>query len=223
MLQTGYLTIENVEEFENKIKYYLRIPNTAVRESLISLLFNFKTEITDNILNKSFIVAKAIAVAITNLDSKGFESAFTTFLETIPYEIYWPRESYYEIMMIFALTLSEQLFSSEGSGGTGKLDLHLTTAENDDVIIEIKHGKPPKKPKAPSPETILTELDRLIQAGMDQIDARKYVSRFQGQSNRLVKMAVAVYGRANVKARFEVAENWRLVDEGAGKFKVVRS
>ena len=157
------------------------------------------------------------------MDEKGFALSFATFLEKIPYDLHLPYEAFYQHMLVFCLILGKRPYSVEQQGGTGRLDLHFTTSSNDDVVIEFKYGKPDEGAKKPAKKAIRAALEKLTQAAMKQIDDRKYTVRFQGAGNRIIKMAVAVYDRTNVKAAFEVAENWVLVRGKGGLFQVKKS
>ena len=211
MFQTGYLTISNSTNTIYGQFYDLKIPNAEVKNSIIQFLIPFDEIENAKAVNRLCLQqAKALVDSLSNLDPRGFEAAFGSFLAQIPYQIHLPYEAFYHMALIYAFILANQPYYAEPSTGDGRADVSLRTAAGRVHVVEIKHCEAPKTSKEEKPTTAKM-IDEALQAmcdeAMAQIDGRRYVLPHQGGGAPVYKTALAVYGRTAVKIEFREAEN----------------
>jgi hypothetical protein len=195
MFQTGYLTIrtDSLPKGEN---YNLVFPNLEVKASLAPLLLSLEKPLEDQLLMKR--QALAVKACLFKRDVSGFQVAFKSFIANFPYQIQMAKEFFYQALLISAMALADQYFEPELSVGSGRPDLHLKEPLGDDYVIEIKFREANENPQ------------KKIQEAFDQIEARKYYLKFQGEGNRIWKTALVIGGARDVNINFELAPNWVL-------------
>ena len=227
MFQTGYLTIHSSIKTDQGQSFNLKIPNVEVKNSVIKFLMPFvETTIASNVNTLCLKHAKALVASLSNLDSRGFEAAFGSFLAQIPYQMHLAYEAYYHTVLSFALILADQSYCAEPSTGDGRADVSLRTAAGNVHVIEIKHRKESKTENGdepPAAEMIDQALQAMCDEAMAQIDGKRYVLPHQGGGYPVYKTALAVYGRTRVKVEFREADNWTLEETGQGQLVVMRA
>ena len=235
MFQTGYLTVRNVIDTIHGTYFILKIPNTEVKNSVIQFLFPFiPREEVQNVNASCLERAKTLVDSLSKRDPKGFEDAFGSLLSGIPCPVNMPYESYCRAALIFALILADQPYYAapyyadpyydETSIGEGQAAISLRTAAGSVHVVEIKHlieAKAKIGDKPPAAETIDQALQATLGEAMAQFDGRRYVLPDQGEGCPVYKTALAVYGRARVRAEFRQADNWTLKETIYGQCVVM--
>ena len=226
MFQTGYLTVLDRKKTTKGKLFNLKIPNEEVVNSIIYFLMPFVKKETAETINKLTLRhAQAMVASLSNLDPRAFEAAFGAFLAEFPYQIHLAHESYYHMMLIFALILAGQPYYAEPSTGDGRADLSLRTPAGNVHVVEIKHRKAPKTKKGekpPTAEMIDEALQAMIDEAMTQIDDKRYVWPHLGGGDSVYKTALAVYGRTGVRVELREADNWTLEETPQGRLVVMR-
>ncbi len=129
LLQTGYLTINKVEESPMGLFYHLRVPNKEVRISLSDHLLQTITKPTQ----PTSYNRNALYQALLNADMAEFEQTLTAIFASIPYHLYSNSplahyEGYYSVVMyayLLSLGVDIQL---ERSTNKGRLDMVVDIA-----------------------------------------------------------------------------------------------
>ncbi len=138
LLQTGYLTVDSIEESPMGLFYHLRIPNKEVR---ISLSDHLLQAITKPAQPTSYN-RNALYQALQNADMNSVRETLTAIFASIPYHIYSNSplshyEGYYSVVMysyLLSLGVNIQL---ERSTNKGRLDMVVDIADKR-YLMEFK-------------------------------------------------------------------------------------
>ncbi|MBS9780204.1 MAG: ATP-binding protein [Moraxellaceae bacterium] len=142
LLQTGYLTINKIEETPMGLFYHLSVPNKEVRISLSENLLQTITQPTE----PTSYNRNALYQNLHNADMNGMEQTLIAIFASIPYHLYSNSplahyEGYYSVVMyayLLSLGVDIQL---ERSTNKGRLDMVVDIA-NKRYLIEFKmNGK----------------------------------------------------------------------------------
>ena len=139
LFQTGYLTIERVEEFDGEKLFYLSYPNREVKASLNQHLLRDLTRTTPSaITHNRFQVHKALEQ--TNFEV--LKQAFSAIFASIPHDWYRKNqianyEGYYASIVYSCFCALGLTVIAEDATNHGRID--LTVIQKDKVfIIEFK-------------------------------------------------------------------------------------
>jgi len=126
LFQTGYLTIDGIEQLGAFIQYRLRYPNMEVRASLTAALLDRLTAHSPDTVEQT---GRLYRLLLAN-DFKGLERLFTAFFASIPHDWYRNNpiaryEGYYaSVFYAYFASLGLDL-TPEESSSAGRLDLAL--------------------------------------------------------------------------------------------------
>jgi hypothetical protein len=220
LFQSGYLTVDHREVIANEKRYYLRFPNLEVQSSIYQLTLGLEDAIKT--LSALKIQAEALWVSLSNLDPEGAEEAFSDILCGFPPNIHSPYERYYQVIFLMALGVAGHSFVSESRPGEGFFDVQLQTANGDNFIIEMKYVSAESGPEKPelTQDELNKRMEEAAQKALAQIEAKKYARKFRGQGNNIYKTALVIGDQTDVLVVFEKAENWHLVRDNQGLWKV---
>ncbi|NOQ35540.1 MAG: AAA family ATPase [Methylococcaceae bacterium] len=139
LFQTGYLTIESVEDLGEDKLFYLKYPNREVKASLNQYLLRDLTHTTPSEITRNRVqVYRALQAA----DFKMLEQSFSALFASIPHD--WHRknqlsnyEGYYTSIVYSCFCALGLTVIAEDSTNQGQID--LTVMLNDQIfIIEFK-------------------------------------------------------------------------------------
>ncbi|MDL1963231.1 MAG: ATP-binding protein [Deltaproteobacteria bacterium] len=138
LFQTGYLTIERVENLGDEIFYTLCYPNREVKTSLASCILNYLTDApAANAKNQ-----KAVYYALKKADLDALKNIFYAFFASIPHDWYRKNriagyEGYYASIFYSYFTALGLEVTAEDTTGKGRIDLTVRL-DNNIYIIEFK-------------------------------------------------------------------------------------
>lgn len=139
LFQTGYLTIERVEEFDGDKLFYLTYPNREVKASLNQYLLRDLTHTTpSDITRNRFQVHKALS----EMNFELLEQAFSAIFASIPNDWYRKNkiaeyEGYYASIVYSCFCALNLTVIAEDTTNHGRID--LTVIQKDKIfIIEFK-------------------------------------------------------------------------------------
>ncbi|MFA7578410.1 MAG: PD-(D/E)XK nuclease domain-containing protein, partial [Candidatus Muiribacteriota bacterium] len=89
MWQTGYLTIDRVENLLNIREYYMKIPNREVEISLMSEISEFLTKSSETKKHSNNMLR-----ALLKKDMESFELSLKCLFESIPYNYFTKNEMF---------------------------------------------------------------------------------------------------------------------------------
>ena len=138
LFQTGYLTIERVEDLGGEIFYTLCYPNREVKTSLASSILNYLTDTpAANAKNQ-----KAVYYALKKADLDALKNIFYAFFASIPHDWYRKNqlagyEGYYASIFYSYFTALGLEVTAEDTTNKGQIDLTVRL-DNNIYIIEFK-------------------------------------------------------------------------------------
>ncbi|MDR1608911.1 MAG: ATP-binding protein [Deltaproteobacteria bacterium] len=211
MFQAGYLTVDQIENEE----YLLVLPNLEVKSSLFSNLLSLKTSFKT--ISKLKAHAEVLHKALSQKNARDIETSFGKFLSSVSLQLHNPKESYYQTLFMFAMTLVNQSVKVEEASGEGFLDASVDIPGIGVFIIEMKYLKAKdqdtedivtddKVTKGKVTKVIMTEeeindeLNKLTLEALRQIDEKNYADKYCTPGKKVYKMALVVYKRTTVKA-----------------------
>jgi len=171
LFQTGYLSIENVDE---KLRLYtLTYPNMEVKESFLNyLLGDFIDEKISRVRPLYIRLIKAFEEEKIDEAIKIIQGMFAK----IPYTLHMEAESYYHSLFYMILTLMGIKIDPEVLTDKGRIDGVLDFPDKI-YIIEFKYGKPG------------SSMEKLLDTAIKQIKERKYYERFLTEEKNLFFLA----------------------------------
>ena len=137
MWQTGYLTIDRVDDEFDDIEYHLKVPNLEVKKSLFSSIANFLSKNQRAVQTKS-LINKALRSENMQEFAKGVKALYAC----IPYNLFTNNKMYeyegYYVSLFYAYIKALGLdVVGEDVTNKGRIDLTLKT-ENTIYIMEFK-------------------------------------------------------------------------------------
>ncbi|MDR1606799.1 MAG: ATP-binding protein [Deltaproteobacteria bacterium] len=203
MFQTGYLTVDQIENDE----YHLVLPNLEVKSSLFSNLLSLKTSFKT--ISELKAHAEILHKALSQKNARDIETSFGRFLSSVSLQLHNPKESYYQTLFMFAMTLVNQSVKVEEASGEGFLDVSMDIPGIGVFIIEMKYLKAKDKDTEDqvTEDDINDELNELSLQALRQIDKKKYANKYCVPGKKVYKMALAVYKRTTIKAVIEEINN----------------
>jgi len=192
LFQTGYLTIEDVEENLYKKTYILSYPNYEVKTS-----FNgyFLLYLTPNFVLKDK-TENALIKAIKNNQIEKLQEILHTFFASIPYD--WYRKNDLESYEGFYASIVYALFNGAGfdvvaedTTNRGRIDLTITY-NNNAYIIEFKVVE-----------------DQPEKSAFHQIEEKKYYEKYVGKYEEICLIGIEF----SKKERNIVDFEWKKVED----------
>jgi hypothetical protein len=202
LFQSGYLTVDRVDNSALSKRYYLKIPNLEVAADIIPVLLSLKSIPQPSDARK---YAESMLRALTNLDTEGFQDSFSKYLQCFAFYDHVNYEAHYRALFKTAMYLAGHEIQSEVAVGDGRYDASFQTPNGTLFIFEIKHIplKKPKGRKAPYTDSNEREMaDKAIK----QIEDKGYTKRYMIPGRDIYKVALVVVGRTDVFARFKKEE-----------------
>ncbi|NOQ37211.1 MAG: AAA family ATPase [Methylococcaceae bacterium] len=175
LFQTGYLTIERVEEFSDNFYYYLNYPNREVKASLNQYLLQDLTRVE---LSQAAQSQMQLFKALDNDDLNALQNTISTVFSAIPHDWYRKNqlsnyEGYYASIVYSYFCALGLTVIAEDSTNQGRIDLTVFF-KNKVFIIEFK---------------VLADTDKQGRA-LAQIKAKNYQQKYlvEGKTIFLVGM-----------------------------------
>jgi hypothetical protein len=214
MFQAGYLTVDK----QKGTIYHLVFPNLEVKVSMFSNLLSLNPTSLNAFELRSH--AKTLHKALSQKNARDIETSFRKFLSSVSLQLHNPKESYYQTLFMFAMTLVNQSIKVEEASGEGFLDASMDIPGIGVFIIEMKYLKEKdqdtedkvtedKVTKGKVTKVIMTEeeindeLNKLTLEALRQIDKKKYADKYCTPGKKVYKVALVVYQRSTVKAVIE--------------------
>ncbi|NOQ35910.1 MAG: AAA family ATPase [Methylococcaceae bacterium] len=170
LFQTGYLTIERVEEFEGESIFYLNYPNREVKMSLNRHLLRDLTHSTPTSITRHYV---QIYKALDQQNFSALEQGFKALFAAIPNDWYRKNnianyEGYYASIVYCCLCTLGFTVIAEDTTSQGRID--LTVIRNQNIFIfEFK---------------VLTETDKQGSA-LAQIKTNNYAHKYISDENKV--------------------------------------
>lgn len=144
LFQAGYLTIDRIVTVNDETTYFLKIPNSEIRDSIFNQFIKRLTvplgfETPKNYVNRRY---QDFFNAFCSLDVAKTEELFTSFITSVPFYYSLKEEWIYCTLLFFCLNIGKHRPIGESVMIKGRADLILRTPANDWIIIEVKHEKP---------------------------------------------------------------------------------
>ncbi|NOQ35423.1 MAG: AAA family ATPase [Methylococcaceae bacterium] len=170
LFQTGYLTIDKVEEFDGDTLFYLTYPNREVRTSLNHYILRELVHSTPSSITRN---RTDIRKALKQCDFEGLKQAFNALFASIPHDWYRKNkmslyEGYYASIVYSCFCALGLTVIAEDSTNHGQIDLTVKL-DNKIFIIEFK------------------ALDDKTQQGiaLAQIKAKNYQQKYLNAENEV--------------------------------------
>lgn len=188
LFQSGYLTIEKVEEnmFEG-LEYHLRVPNKEVQISLNSLFASYLTGETNTLETR-----KNVYKPLINGDLEGFKNALKSLFASIPYNNYtnnkvYQYEGFYASVIYAYLASLGVKIIAEDVTNLGRIDLTLFI-EDKIYILEFKVIK--TIPSDGFSELKETKAKIQSNSALEQIKEKKYYEKYLGEGKEIYLLGI---------------------------------
>lgn len=164
LLQTGYLTIQNVKENI----YTLNYPNQEVKVSFLSFLYDQIVETPSTAIKEQFT---RLHEYLNQNEINRFIDTVNNILSSIPYQhIYDQDEHYYHTVFYLMLSASGAQVYTEVLTSLGRIDLEVYF-EDKIYIIELKCNQPAEK-------------------AIVQIKEKKYFEKHKNSGKKILLMGI---------------------------------
>lgn len=179
LFQTGYLTIERMENVELGYRlYHLSIPNEEVKDSLFThLLAAFSSYAKSDIQPD----VNSLRQALAQEDIVNFSTLLRRFIARIPSKLHIKAERYYQSLFYLIFSLLGLKIDLEKMTDKGIIDTVLELP-NVIYIIEFKFQKTGK-------------METLLHRAMKQIHLKKYYESYLGGNKQVRLLAIGFIGR----------------------------
>jgi hypothetical protein len=220
LFQSGYLTVDRVDETDGVAQYGLRIPNLEVKAGLLPLLMSLepvynpleaKTE-ADNMLK-----------SLNERDAAGFQDAFGAFLSQVPYSAQENQEPspkapeakmkaleaserYYHTIFQAAMIMAGAEVKTEVSADDGAIGDYCRAPDGTRYIFVIKRCPLDRPNELKATEEDWLKMRQMAEAALSQIEGRKRARRLLGTGHDIYKVALVVGRRTEVLAEFKKEE-----------------
>ncbi|MDR0355756.1 MAG: hypothetical protein LBJ64_08505 [Deltaproteobacteria bacterium] len=223
MFQFGYLTVSEVKWHESRLQHTLKVPNSEVFSSLLSLLTC--SDVDSSKVDEIKRLAMNIRAALISMNPTALEVAFHNLLSRIPYKKIFSFEGYCLMALFLALNSIEQRVELKNSTSDGTSEA-IVTIDEDVFVMKFKRveaeeetdesdgevafgrGKRKKPPKKKSSPDHLTEmLNKTVSEAIKRIEGRRFADRdlcLWGTGRAFI--IAAVVGRTKVKTLFKEIE-----------------
>lgn len=162
LVQTGYLTIQEVKKRALQSKYILGFPNKEVRYSFFDSLLG---SIAENKKEFSRYLGK-IYDALEAKDLERFFIILKSYLANFPYNVQIPAEKYYQSILFAIFSMIYDEVSMEEASHLGRSDL-VINLNNLTYVIEIK-------------------INKKAEQAMRQIKEKKYYEKYLDSGKRTI-------------------------------------
>ncbi|MDR1297924.1 MAG: AAA family ATPase [Deltaproteobacteria bacterium] len=229
LLQTGYLTINEITTSEGVEYYNLVVPNKEVARSVAGELG--KVFFSERLINKN-AEKNDMTNAILGKNAKDLTKIMNSFFNGVvhvhqaKYDGHDPpeTESYYHCMLWAYFKGLFKNAEMEVPGSVGNLDLIVNVQPKAYAVIEIKYEKSTKeveveeekpaqkkkitgkKVKKAAPNDINKTLNDLAMLALDTIEKKRYGLSYRVPGNTVIDIGVGIYGRGESLAIFEKTE-----------------
>ena len=165
LFQTGYLTIK---DYDPKTRLYtLGYPNREVEESFTEVLLQRMGRLEPE-TGASLVVQ--MVEALEREDLEGFMELVDTMFAQIPYELFLPREKYFQTVFYLAFKLMGYYAHAEVMTSKGRVDAAVEL-EDKVYVFEFK-------------------FERGAKEALGQIEERGYHERYLGQNKKIYLVGV---------------------------------
>lgn len=193
LFQTGYLTIEKVEQIDDNYFYSLKIPNKEVRKGLTDYLLRMFYAAGINSYERTSFYKK-IYFAIADNKPEDLENALYSFFASVPHDWYRKNniaefEGFYSSIFYACFAALGMNVIPEDTTNKGRIDLTITTDTNI-FIFEFKMKINPKnaleqiKEKKYS-EKYLNQNKEIFLIGIEFDENEKNISKFECEKFKL--------------------------------------
>ena len=213
LFQTGYLTIDRVQEMFGQTLFVLRIPNQEVRLALGNHLVD---AYTGRLPSERLVWQKTLYDTLSGGDLEGLVAAIRRLFAGIPWRNFTNNdlaeaEGYYaSVLYAFFASLVAEIIPEDISNH-GQVDLTVKLADYI-YVIEIKTQRGQGDAALPATEPAATDA-RLRNPALAQIQARGYSAKYRGLPVKGLFEVGLVFDPA---ARNLARADWRAVDAVSG-------
>jgi hypothetical protein len=128
LVDTGYLTIKNIEMFGDERVYLLDYPNREVNVSILNNILPAYSEKQSVNVNSEII---AISRSINSGDLNKFFSLLKSYFASIPYELIEKKrlnEKYFQLLFYLLMRVTGFMVNTEDRTSSGRIDMVLETS-----------------------------------------------------------------------------------------------
>ena len=179
LLQTGYLTITEIDQKSRTRLYVLNYPNFEVKQAFITYLFD---SFTQNELGEIQPAAENLRDDLQTENIEGFMNIIRALFAKIPYPLHIEQEAYYHSLFYMILVLMGVEIDLEVLTDKGRID-GVLAFEDKIYLIEFKYAKAG------------SHMDRLTHKALKQIKDKNYGERFLNDSRPRVYLGVGFTGK----------------------------
>jgi len=179
LLQTGYLTVTEIDQKARTPQYVLNYPNFEVKEAFVTYLF---ASFTQNELGKIQPAAENLRDYLQTENLEGFMDIIRALFAKIPYPLHIKQEAYYHSLFYMILVLMGVEIDLEVLTDKGRID-GVLEFEDKIYLIEFKYAKTGKN------------MARLTNQALKQIKTKNYGERFLDDSRPRVYLGVGFLGK----------------------------
>jgi hypothetical protein len=199
MLQTGYLTVKQINiTNDKKREYILKTPNKEIAYALIREYIKQELSSPDNPDDIDPKYSEFYNAFIA-CNQKICETLFSSFLLEIPPTIFHRIEFVPQILLYTYLNIKKYCSKMEMYVGEGRADIIFTPDTNSKYIIEIKYVK---KDKDAESKYYSDRSQEPLDKAHTQMLTKKYAWPFIGRFKKIYMVAVSVHGQSDVKMTF---------------------
>ncbi|MDR3223471.1 MAG: ATP-binding protein [Methanobrevibacter sp.] len=176
LFQTGYLTVERIEEIEDMVFYDLKIPNLEVETALFENLIEIYSKVP---IDEIIEYRKKFIGYVFSGDCEGIKETLGDYLSPIPNTLRGRDERYYHTLIFRSLLNSGLKVKSEVKTYNGNIDMIIE--EKDHVIIvEFKQSND-------------ESIEVMINKALKQIKEKEYTRPYKDK--KLIKLILAFKGK----------------------------
>jgi hypothetical protein len=197
MVQSGYLTVREVDYSMGMPVYRLTVPNNEVREAFsLHILSGF----TENYESGADMARLEIKEALREGDLQKMLDLLRGLFASIPYQLHVDAEAYYHSIFYAVMTVLGFRVDAEISVSKGRIDAVLELGDKV-YIMEFKYVKclpdigPAEKQAA---------IKKALEDGLSQIKSRGYPDKCLGSGKTICLAAFAFSGRDEIEMCFEI-------------------
>ncbi|MDR1083954.1 MAG: hypothetical protein LBP22_03630 [Deltaproteobacteria bacterium] len=176
LFQAGCLTVDLVLNTAAGDKFCLCFPNPEIQAAVASLWLFLKKPLENPLLMK--MQAQAMLAALIQRQADEFQTAFQSFLSSIPWEDHSKSEACCKTLFLTATVMAGRECDCQYPAGSGRLDARLRTGDGNDYVIELKFVKVTVKDKEGKDKDltdgqIQEDMEKTLTAAMTQMEGNK--------------------------------------------------
>jgi hypothetical protein len=119
LFQAGYLTIKDAKLVDDRLKYFLEIPNQEVKEALSLYMLSAYSKMSGDDIDK---IQLKIKEQVKNSDVAGLENSLKSIFARIPYYLYEKKEFPYHAIFIVIMLFAGFKVQAEVATNLGRID-----------------------------------------------------------------------------------------------------